>query len=719
MPANARQPAEGITIDGTDEDFGNGFDDDPAPPPPKPVRGTVTLKNDDWRSVMVNVGTRDGVRRESDFRFAGSDNAGRARPPANPFVGSAGNRSLPPEVNRLFAMGEPAGHSGSDNAETVLFPADLFIDRFWSQSLPPELYRKIAVGATVESADDLSPDARQAVRKSGGMLIAEIAEQEAIREGGGWRGYAPDEMKSRALQTIIDRLGPDGIDRSGSPLLIATTGGSFGSLVTHFDQGTRMLLEAGANPNIADNTGNTPLVSSILTRRPAAARLLLEAGAVPNQRGAGGVTPLMAAASVDDVATARLLLEHDDDLETRSDDGATALVHAARRSQAKMVLFLLSAGADPDAVDARGEGALFHLAHASAEPRILDAISAIVEAGGTVDIRNRDGSTPLMQAQSEAVARRLLESGADAGAKDRFGRNVLFTLRIFGPDDVRFLRELCDAGADADAIDLRDGTTPLARAIDDGSPEAVAVLLEKGADPRRSDMKEGRTALSRAIDRNDIESVRLFLARKVDPNAPDRDGKPPIMRALEAGTRGHDDRRLPIFRALLAAGADPNAFAANLTALMAATWPWPLDFVDALLDAGANVDARLENGWTASASAAQSGNLAVLERILARKPRLDGLEGRRALSAALSHPRVLRALLAYGVAANSVDESFEPILCEAARTGESGAVRELLAAGADPVARRPDGMTPLSLAGGSRREEIRKMLLEAGAGKTP
>jgi ankyrin repeat protein len=58
----------------------------------------------------------------------------------------------------------------------------------------------------------------------------------------------------------------------------------------------RMLLKAGADPNLIGPQGHTPLVSAITEGRSGAAILLLKAGANAELPNSDGVTPLMAAA---------------------------------------------------------------------------------------------------------------------------------------------------------------------------------------------------------------------------------------------------------------------------------------------------------------------------------------------------------------------------------------------------------------------------------------
>ena len=71
----------------------------------------------------------------------------------------------------------------------------------------------------------------------------------------------------------------------------------------------KLLLDAGTNPNIQDEFGNTPLHDAVLWGHENVAKLLLNAGANPDIRNDGGTVPLHNAARWGRDAVAKLLLE--------------------------------------------------------------------------------------------------------------------------------------------------------------------------------------------------------------------------------------------------------------------------------------------------------------------------------------------------------------------------------------------------------------------------
>jgi ankyrin repeat protein len=104
----------------------------------------------------------------------------------------------------------------------------------------------------------------------------------------------------------------------------------------------RVLLEHGADPDDdADNPfGVRPVHAAGAAHDHETMRLLLEAGADPNLRQKGGFVPLHEAAHSDDVEMARLLLDHGADLALTADDGRDARRIAAEDGSTRVAALL-------------------------------------------------------------------------------------------------------------------------------------------------------------------------------------------------------------------------------------------------------------------------------------------------------------------------------------------------------------------------------------------
>lgn len=196
---------------------------------------------------------------------------------------------------------------------------------------------------------------------------------------------------------------------------------------------------------------------------------------------------------------------------------------------------------------------------------LLEADPALARAADPVT-----GMTPLHQAARHGalpVAQRLLDLGADPGARNRWGLVPLHYAARFGHGAVA--RLLIRRGADVNARAAR-GQTPLDWAVcferwdvaellraagaevgvfaaaGLGLVDRLAELLDRdpGLVAARNDW--GGTPLHVAAIGGRREAARLLLARGADPRARDERGRTPA-----------DHARDPVLRALLAEGAAP------------------------------------------------------------------------------------------------------------------------------------------------------------------
>ena len=114
---------------------------------------------------------------------------------------------------------------------------------------------------------------------------------------------------------------------------------------------TGILLEAGANPNAADKYGFTPLISAAMGHEKTCAQTvqaLLASGADVNLPNADGWTPLMMAVRLNRLETAKALLAAGADIHATDANGNSALLHAVLWNHPSCVKLLLNAGADPN-----------------------------------------------------------------------------------------------------------------------------------------------------------------------------------------------------------------------------------------------------------------------------------------------------------------------------------------------------------------------------------
>lgn len=128
----------------------------------------------------------------------------------------------------------------------------------------------------------------------------------------------------------------------------------------------RFLIEAGANPNAADERGMTPLMG---VNGVNVAEELIEAGADPGLADSGGEIPLHFAAKYSNLDIIdRLLSKAPSTINCASIDGVTPMSMAALKGQEKAVSHLLSLGASDKATLIDNDMSALFLAAQEATP---------------------------------------------------------------------------------------------------------------------------------------------------------------------------------------------------------------------------------------------------------------------------------------------------------------------------------------------------------------
>jgi ankyrin repeat protein len=165
-------------------------------------------------------------------------------------------------------------------------------------------------------------------------------------------------------------------------------------------------------------------------------------------------------------------------------------------------------------------------------------------------------------------------------------------------------KRLAEAPDLVKAVRVRDGVTALMLAASNGHIDVVKALIQEGANINLQD-NGGRTALDLALKKNHTAIVDFLLKRVA---AADKES------LIKAATSGDIER----VKVLIAAGADVDfqRVINGFTALIYAAQKGYTHIVEALLRAGANVNAKNKNGHTALMRAAEKDNPAIIEMLL-------------------------------------------------------------------------------------------------------
>lgn len=256
-----------------------------------------------------------------------------------------------------------------------------------------------------------------------------------------------------------------------------------------------------------------------------------------------------------------LLLDRLHRLAIDDKNGLPALYWAVKKGHMPLFFLLLESRVDLNARETQ-TGLEKTALHCAAELGNKKIITALLERGASVDLRDSNGRTALINAimfRHFSVARALLDSGADINLRDNEGITALhcavYSTRKTSNDTEQLIRSLVSKGAAVDHLDLNN-TTPLYLAIARNHNAIVKLLLEYGANLLlQSD--RGYDAIHRAVMNNDAEMVELLLEQQgVDVNHRDEDGKTALHYAASLTIRGEawDLRR--VIRLLLSKGGD-------------------------------------------------------------------------------------------------------------------------------------------------------------------
>jgi ankyrin repeat protein len=258
----------------------------------------------------------------------------------------------------------------------------------------------------------------------------------------------------------------------------------------------RALADAGANLDLVDPEGTSALIIAIINGEYGVAEVLLEKGANPNIGDIKGMTPLYAAIDMHTVPTTF---------------GRPDPPHAVIEGSVDAVEMLLAAGADPNA---RLTGPILKRVYNPGDPRLaegatpfmraakgadLTVMRLLIGAGADPKLDQKNGNTPLMLTASAGSGR-----GSDNNPDHVTEAQALAALDY-----------LIGLGLDLNATnDEGDSVMHVASTTNLGSPAVIRFLYGKGA---RLDVKNkaGRTPLEAVLRARETSEDTVSLLKQL------------------------------------------------------------------------------------------------------------------------------------------------------------------------------------------------------------
>lgn len=296
-------------------------------------------------------------------------------------------------------------------------------------------------------------------------------------------------------------------DYDYTPLMIA-------ALKNDYDM-VKFLVEKGANINAKTpysseySSVETPLllsldyehIDSIYDENSSVAEFLINNGADINVKNNHGETPLMYASRVHNIKVVELLIQKNADINAFNNYGNTALMYGV--NNLVTVKLLVENGADVNFYKG-GSTALISACEYSHE-RNIDVIKYLVSKNANINAQDNEGDTALNKTLDTLdegsidildfeIANFLIEQGADVNIKNKREYTPLiylgmgegnFNNKSFQEYRIKLAEVLLEKGADINAKDYNGYTSLIWACSSSGSRFAepfVKFLVEKGAD---------------------------------------------------------------------------------------------------------------------------------------------------------------------------------------------------------------------------------------------
>ena len=558
--------------------------------------------------------------------------------------------------------------------------------------------------------------------------------------------------KAEAKQEFVMPTDINAADEDGNTVLHVAAKIDDDELVTYF-------IFKGADPELKNHDGDTPLHVAIKNRSLRAAKALSAVSSTLFSRDAEGVTALDLGLLSDDSYYDLFITTKAGEL--RDIEGQTIVHYFVRTKNLKGIRQCISKGIPISVKDDNGKTPL-DVAFENLDDEEFVEIAAELIMGGAdevatdfayfqdamlarnVNSRFDDGQTPLHLAAiygHNAIAKYLLENNADTSVQDSSGATPLHEAVRYG--NVEIAKALLNSGANVNARDNL-GKTPVMLILPKAkTAEIYKLLIAFRADLSQKDMfgdtvlhtasmlnvgadtfsilidggadvdarnKEGVTPLTIAVQKNDLETVKLLTAAGADIHTQDTNGNSPLSIALA----GSAEMLEAIVNERNAGSTDSNG---NTPLHLALICDAPLAKIQYMISLMKDVNTRNKDGNSALFLSILKNRQKVGELLLAKNADIfsTNTNNNSPLRLALKYGGTVQDWLITSKTIKQQDGTGNTVLHYAAEWQYKDSINGLVIKGADISAKNANGETPLFSAVKTNNPEIIQTVVDCGA----
>ena len=293
-----------------------------------------------------------------------------------------------------------------------------------------------------------------------------------------------------------------------------------------------ILLKEKADVNVQEKDGYTALMLASQNGHTDIAELLLKANADVKIQNKDGVTALILASQSGHTRIAEILLKESAVINIQAKNGGTALMIASQNGHTRIAEILLKENAEVNIQTKIGSTALM----LAIQNGHIDIAELILKANADINIQNKNGVTALMLASQNGdtrIAEILLKEKADVNVQEKDGYTALILASQNGHANIAEL--LLKANADVNVQKI-NGVTALMLASQNGHAQVVDLLVEELVDIDAQE-KSGKTALMLASINGHLQVAECLLQSHADPHVLAYDGSIAFSLAAYSGNR--------------------------------------------------------------------------------------------------------------------------------------------------------------------------------------